>query len=106
MFLFELGQDPLVTKLIAVTDQLKTDLEKKKKHKPETVDQFLSYLRKYDIPLDQNDLFKMIKRPPLKNLISDIRDKKIIWRGYEPPKQPKEKTDSVVKAMAKKAAKL
>lgn len=106
MFLFEFSDDPMVTRLIAVTDQLKTDLEKNKKKKPETLDEFLAYLRKYDITLDQNDLFKMIKKPPLKNIISDIKNKRIIFRGYEEPKEPKEKTDSIVKHMAKKASKL
>lgn len=106
MFLFELSSDPLRTKLIAVVDQLKTDLENKKGEKPETVDAFLSYLQKYDITLDQNDLFDMIKKPPLKNIIHNIKDKKIIWKGYEEPRMPEKVSDNIVKSMAKKASKL
>jgi hypothetical protein len=105
MFLFEISTDPLITKLITVVDQLKTDLEKDKNNKPETVDEFLSYLQKYDITLDQNDLFDMIKKPPLKNIIHNIKNKKIIFKGYEEPEIPEKYSDNIVKSMAKKAAK-
>lgn len=106
MFLFELSNDPLRVKLITVVDQLKTDLEKEGNRKPETVDEFLKYLQKYDITLDQNDLFDMIKKPPLKNIIHNIKNKKIIFKGYEEPEMPEKFSDNIVKSMAKKANKL
>lgn len=105
MFLYEISSDPLITKLITVVDQLKTDLENKNKSKPESVDDFLQYLQKYDITLDQNDLYDMIKKPPLKNVIHNIKNKKIIFKGYEEPEMPEQVSDKIVKSMAKKAIK-
>lgn len=105
MFLYELSSDPLITKLITVVDQLKTDLENDNKRKPESVDDFLKYLQKYDINLDQNDLYGMIKKPPLKNIIHNIKNKKIIFKGDEEPEMPEKVSDKIVKSMAKKAIK-
>ena len=53
MRLFEFD-DPgsLVTKLIAVSDQLHTDLDNKKTQADMTVDKLLSYFQKYDIVLE------------------------------------------------------
>ena len=48
----------------------------------------------------------MIKKPPLKNIIHNIKDKKIIWKGYEEPRMPEKVSDNIVKSMAKKASKL
>ena len=105
MFLYEISSDPLIIKLITVVDQLKTDLENKNKSKPESVDDFLKYLQKYDINLDQNDLYDMIKKSPLKNIIHNIKNKKIIFKGYEEPEMPEKVSDKIVKSMAKKAIK-
>lgn len=108
MRLFEFDQpDPLVTKLIAVSDQLHTDLDDEKTQANMTVDKLLQYFQKYDIVLDQSDLYNMIKKPPLKNLISNIEGDKVIFKGFGEPEgedRPDEKR-KMIKAMAAKAAK-
>ena len=84
MFLFELdGPDPLLTKIVTVSDQLKS-LVDKGSAKDWTLDQLKSYFQKYDVSLDQEDLYNMIKKAPLKNVISNIQGDKVIFKGTEP----------------------
>lgn len=108
MRLFEITDtDPFVTKLVAVSDQLKTDLEDGETNSEMTVDQLLKYLQKYDIVLDKIDLYNMIKKPPLKNLIDNIQGKKVIFKGFGSTENPEDDSEekNVVKSMAAKAAK-
>ena len=95
MRLFEFD-DPgsLVTKLIAVSDQLHTDLDNKKTQADMTVDKLLSYFQKYDI-----------KKPPLNQLISNIQGDKVIFKGSEEPELPDDQKKDTVAAMAKRAMK-
>lgn len=106
MRLFEFD-DPgsLVTKLIAVSDQLHTDLDNKKTQADMTVDKLLSYFQKYDIVLDKMDLYNMIKKPPLNQLISNIQGDKVIFKGLEEPELPDDQKKDTVAAMAKRAMK-
>lgn len=87
MRLYEFESDPLVTKIVTVTDQLKTDLENNKLDPPPdewTVDDLLKYFQKYDVILDlKQDIFNMIKNPPLKDVISNIQGDKVVFQGYE-----------------------
>lgn len=98
------GPDPMVTKLVAVADQLKTDLEKGQADPNMSLPDFLQYLKKYDIMLDKTDLYDMIKQLPLKNLISNIQGDKIVFKGFGTPEAPpEEESKKVVAGMAKKA---
>lgn len=108
MRLFELeGTDPIVTRLVALTDQLKTDLENKEVGDDFTVDQLLKYFSKYDIVLDKSDLYNMIEKPPLKNIISNIKGDRVIFKGTEDTTEvPKDQSEKIVSQMAKKAAKI
>jgi hypothetical protein len=84
MFLSEIAEpDPKITRLVTIVDQLKTDVDNGKMKSDWTVDQLLSYFRKYDIIIDKNDLYKMIKKPPLKNAISNIQGDKVVFKGQE-----------------------
>ena len=66
MRLFEIdNSDPLLVKLIAVSDQLYTDLLNGETDPDMTTEELLQYLQKYDIVLDKTDLYNMIKKPPL-----------------------------------------
>ncbi len=48
----------------------------------------------------------MIKKPPLKNKISNIQGDKVIFKGQETPVEPEEEeSKKVVKQMAQKAMK-
>ena len=105
MRLYEFDRpDPVVTKLVAVSDQLKTDLEHDQSKTNMTVDQFLKYLQKYDITLDKLDLYNMIKKPPLKNIIDNIQGDNIVFKGFAEPNMPADDQQQVVKQMASNAA--
>lgn len=98
------GPDPMVTKLVAVTDQLKSDLEKGQADTNMSVPDFLQYLKKFDIIYDKTDLYDMIKQLPLKNLISNIQGDKIVFKGFGTPEAPpEEESKKVVAGMAKHA---
>jgi hypothetical protein len=78
MRLFEFSDaDPLRVKLVAVANQLATNTE------PMTADEFLTVLNKNGISLDKRDLFDIVKKEPLKNIIADVSDDKVIFRGQE-----------------------
>ena len=106
MLLYEFDQTgPLITKLIAVSGQLGIDLESGKVNPDWTMDDLLNYFQKYDITLDPADLYNMIKKPPLKNLISNIQGDKIVFKGQSSAEAaPPDEENKVVKAMADKAA--
>jgi hypothetical protein len=111
MFLSEIAEpDPKITRLVTIVDQLKTDVDNGKMKSDWTVDQLLSYFRKYDIIIDKNDLYKMIKKPPLKNAISNIQGDKVIFKGQESEKAEVEPTTTddqkkIVAQMAKNTLK-
>jgi hypothetical protein len=78
MRLFEFSDaDPLRVKLVAVANQLATQTE------PMTADEFLTVLNKNGISLDKRDLFDIVKKDPLVNIIADVSDDKVIFRGQE-----------------------
>jgi hypothetical protein len=111
MLLFEFDQDAaLVSKIVTLTSQLKQDLDDGRIESDFTVDQLLDYFQKYDVILDVNDLYNMIKVPPLKTLIKNIQGDKIVFVGqeelspkYDAPASDDKKT---VAAMAKRAMKI
>lgn len=107
MRLYEFA-DPIVTRLVAITDQLKTDLENNEVGPEMTTDQLLDYFAKYDIVVDVTDLYNMIQKPPLKNVISNIQGDNVVFKGYETPNEvePQNDSDKVVAQMANKANKL
>lgn len=100
------GADPMVTKLVAITDQIKTDLDNGDQDPNISLPDFLQLLRKYDIFLDKEDLYVMIKQLPLKNLISNIKGDKIVFKGTDDTVHSDSSEDNVVASMAKKAAKI
>lgn len=109
MRLFEFETDPgLSAKLVAITDQLKTDLEDGKLNFGMSTDQLLDYFQDYDIILDVTDLYNMIQVPPLKQVITNIQGDKVIFKGQsdddENPDQESEQ-EKVVAQMAKSAMK-
>jgi hypothetical protein len=104
MFLFEL-RDPLIPKITVVVDQLKTELDGGELTGEFTVDNLLQYLQQYDIIVDKNDLYNMIKYPPMNRLISNIQADKVIFKGQEEVTPDTDKSQDIVKSMAKDAAK-
>lgn len=97
--------DSMVTKLVAVSDMLKTEVEKSKKNPDWSVNKLLKYLKKYDIIVDKTDLYDMIKKMPLKSVISNIQGDKVIFKGKEEPEKPAdEESKKIVAGMAQKAS--
>lgn len=110
MFLFEFDQDSaLVSKIVALTSQLEQDLEDGKIGPGYTVDQLLDYFQKYDVILDVNDLYNMIKVPPLKTVIKNIQGDEVVFVGQEESKKtydaPEGDDKKTVAQMAKRAMK-
>jgi hypothetical protein len=111
MFLFEFDQDSaLVSKIVTLTSQLEQDLEDGRIGTDYTVDQLLDYFQNYDVILDVQDLYNMIKVPPLKTVIKNIQGDKVVFVGqdetnktYDAPEGDDKKT---VAAMAKRAMKI
>lgn len=106
MRLFEFdGPDPLLTKIVTVSDQLKS-LVDKGSAKDWTLDQLISYFQKYDVSLDKKDMYNMIKKPPLKDVIANIQGDKVIFKGDESVEASPDTDDNqnIVKSMADKAA--
>lgn len=94
----------MITKLVAIADQLKSDLEQGEADSNMSVPDFLQYLKKYDIIYDKTDLYDMIKKLPLKNLISNIQGDNIVFKGFGTPEAPPEdQSKNIVAGMAKKA---
>ena len=91
MFLFELSNpNPLLVRLVAVTSQLTSDINSGYQHSDWTVEELLNYYKDNDIIIDKSDLYDMIKKPPLKNKISNIQGDKVIFKGQEPIEVPDE----------------
>jgi hypothetical protein len=96
----------LIPKIVAVSDQLKTDLSDEQLQSGMTVDELLTYFQKYDIVLDKMDLINMIKKPPLKNMISNIQGDHIVFKGAGDDTEADDQADSqnIVASMADRAA--
>ena len=106
MKLFEFADDdPLRVKLTAVTSQLKQF--QGQSDFPLSTDDFLKILRKHGISLDKSDLFDIVKKEPLKNVISDVNDQEVTFKGQESPEieQGPDENEQVRSQMAKKALK-
>jgi hypothetical protein len=110
MRLFEISNDPKLTKLIAATDQLRTYLEQGKITKNWTLDQLLQYFRKFELVLSPNDIYGMLQQKPLKNVVSNVEGDQVVFKGLEQPEPPveappPEQSKEVVAKMAQKAMK-
>lgn len=92
-----------------LSDQLRNDIQKGKISPKFSTDMLLDYFRKYDIILDKKDLYNMILTEPLKNVISNIQNDMVQFKGM--PQEPAtpvapnpEKSKDIVSKMAHKAA--
>jgi hypothetical protein len=78
MRLFEFNDnDPLRIKLVAVADQLAS------RDGPISTDEFLSLLNKHKISLTKSDLFDIVKKDPLKNIIADVNSNEVTFKGTD-----------------------
>lgn len=107
MRLFELSNpNPLLVRLVAVTSQLTSEIDSGDQHSDWTVDELLQYYKDNDIILAKQDLYDMIKKPPLKNKIDNIQGDKVIFKGQDSPIEPEDEDNKkVIDQMAHKAMK-
>lgn len=108
--IFEGAEDTesaLVTKIAAITNQLKQEVESEEIPPEYTVDDLLDYFRAYDVILDVTDLYNMIKMPPLKGVISNIQGDSVVFKGQDQDdvETPEDESKKVVAQMAKSAMK-
>ena len=84
MRLFELDQEKAtVARIVALTNQLKQDLDKGKIDAENfSTDQLLNYFRKNDIILDRDDLYSMVKQRPLKDVVTNIKGDNVVFKGF------------------------
>lgn len=107
--IFESARDEesaLVTRIVAITNQLKQDLEDGKiPAEGYTVDDLLDYFQAYDVILDVTDLYTMIENPPLKSVVSNIQGQDVVFKGHsgEEVEAPEGESKEVVAQMAKRA---
>lgn len=82
MRIFEFaGDDPLRVKLTAVAEMLKNKYLDNDSKEPLSTDAFLNILKNYDIQVEKSDLFNMVKKEPLVNIIQNINGEQVIFKG-------------------------
>jgi hypothetical protein len=107
MYLFEFDDSEKINKIIAASDQLKIALDQGQIVSNWDMDTLLKYFREFDIILSPNDLYNMIQKKPLQNIISNIEGDEVVFKGLEQPTQvetpPPEQSKEIVAKMAKGA---
>ena len=106
MRLYEFAGSPLLIRLVATTSQLKSEIDSGEVHSEWTVPELLQYYRDNDIVIDKDDLFNMIKNPPLDQSIENIQGENVIFKGQTPEQELEpDENKKVVSQMAKQAMK-
>lgn len=106
MRLYELeSADAIKPRLVAIADQLHSDLENGEIKDDFALEELLQYFSDYDIVLDKADLFNMIKQPPLDKVIANIQGDKVVFKGKEDLENAPDQSQNqeVVKSMADRA---
>ena len=107
MRIFEFaGDDPLRIKLATVTKQLQDRVEKT--GQTISTDQLLNFLRQNDIVLDKSDLFDMVQKEPLSNIIKNVNKDEVTFIGQEDEVSAEpmpDEAEKVRKQLAKSALK-
>jgi hypothetical protein len=75
------GDDPLRVKLTSITRQMMARRRDTNATEPMSVRSFLNLLSDNDINVTKDDLFDMIKRAPLKNIIDNIQGDNLVFKG-------------------------
>jgi len=106
MRLFEFAQDdPLRVKLTAISSQLESRY--KNQDQPLPVEFFLDILRKNNIAVDENDIYDIIKKEPLVNIIDSIEGGNVIFKGQagaQGEEQGPDQNQKTLQSMASKQA--
>lgn len=112
MRLFEFaGKDPIITKLVVLSNQLRTAVDDGEIQGDWTTEQLLDFLHQNGINVDEPDIFDMAKKPPLNKVINSIENDVVSFKGVESdaPDQSQapspDQSQAVVQQMAKSAMK-
>ena len=82
MRLFEFAEDdPLRIKLATITKQLQDRAIKS--GRPMDTSEFLNYLGDHGITLELSDLFDIVKKEPLSNIVKNVNKDQVIFKGQE-----------------------
>lgn len=82
MRLFEFADnDPLRVKLVAVASQLKSRISDTNTKEPMSTDALIELLAQNDIEVDKSDLYDMVKKEPLSNIIQNINGHEVLFKG-------------------------
>ena len=106
MRLFEFDASPLLVRLVATTSQLKSDIDAGQEKSNWTTQELLKYYRDNDIIIDKNDLYDMIKNPPLNKYIENIQGDNVVFKGQAQGNEPgADEGQKIVNQMAHNAMK-
>lgn len=110
LFEFDAKQNSAMTaQIVALTNQLEQEINDGEVDPNNySVDDLLDYFQTYDVILDTDDLYNMIKVAPLKDLIHNIQGNKVVFKGHgdiDSLDQPEDQDKKTVKQMAKHALK-
>lgn len=84
MKLFEFADDnPLRVKLVAVVSQLKSRMQDTNNQEPMSTDALLNLLKQNGVDIDVSDIYDMVKKDPLVNIIKNINGKEVIFKGQQ-----------------------
>ena len=102
------GKDPIITKLVVLSDQLESAVNSGEIEGEWTTEQLLNFLSANGVNVGEPDIYDMAKKPPLNKVISNINNDVVTFRGQEVPDLPQpdqNQSQNVVKQMAKSAMK-
>jgi predicted GTPase len=112
MLIFEFDQkqdSAMVTQIVALTNQLQQEIDDGEIDPDNySVDNLLDYFQEYDIILDVDDLYTMIKVPPLQDVVTNIQGDKVVFKGHQGDTAKKPHggdSEKTVQQMAKRAMK-
>jgi hypothetical protein len=98
--------DPLLVKLVAITSQLKKEIDQGKQKSDWTVNELLSLYKANGIIIDKTDFYNMIKSPPLDKSISNIQGNAVKFKGQDAAQSTDvDNNQKIVKQMAQSALK-
>ena len=82
MRLFEFaGKDPIITKLVVLTNQLESAISSNEIEGEWTLEQLLNFLAANNVYVDEPDIYDMVKKPPLNKIISNINNDVVTFKG-------------------------
>jgi len=106
MFLREFTDNSLAVRLSSVVRQLKARRDDTAAKEPMSVRSFINHLRDNDLYVTKEDLIDMIKNPPLKNIIHNIKGDRVVFKGDSSTDadQPSDDTEDTLDTMSRRAA--